>query len=1302
MSELKPLVINSNSKLSPSKHQWRELVSIGDFSKKIVTQSTGDKADINKLSAAVSGMPTIFARANMFRLAMEAVGSSSQEQNGLLKFYTNLIEEWKGLISCIAINPDKISVERIDLVYDDNNDISSAENIYSIAGSFGNALFERKKLWSDLSQDVPKPFIDVILYEKKNGKKIVVGGTSPDSLFFSSAAYNLSGETATYINEYKSSEETIGKFINPLSEGKIKSFDPNDLKKLWSYVKHLRKNSNKFNEYFHDVLKSLNNVNPGGYHIDLQNCLESWILEMENEVNSRGIQSQFVEDEVPQISMFHGPFGMIADNSNKLVSDNGVITEGGSSGVEFVPNELLLPETTKIACVCDEGNHDYLDNRPLMLLKASVPESPDEIRHFLLPLSAKGIEVFGDTLPSVLGLDDTKNVGSRLTAEYREENGISKLHVTLNMKTSNGKSLGAGVPRTYNVTSNDIESKDVLIWPNFVSKEWNRYYLFSEMPHNGTNWKAIPFCMKLEESGNSIICEENSSEPLSIANDGKISTEDVQLLVDYDQRKTNSNGYEYEIFESKNPFKGFKIMQQNNVAGYAVINWESNLISKELNNFIDGLQEAHVGIDFGSTNSAIAYRVGNGDPEGYQFKNRRLSLFAPGGDDKNNEIFPAVEDEVFFFQNDEIKSNEIKSVLSVHDQNRLTNTKNQDFVVLSSELVKGGFPCFEKNLPIENSNENTHTLNFRSIGNSTLIHNMKWDEDSSTNDVSVARRKAYLKSLTLHMYADLFEKKLFPKTLKWAYPSAMGETQRTNYEFVWDELTTVNPLSDTTKYNLEVKTPKAASIGLTDEDGFGNPNSSIESESNSNDSFGGDTSFGTESWDDFSTSTPEPKKEETKNGWGDEETTSTNNENSLDYNEDPVKFKFIKENSDLSMTESSAVARYIMSDKKNAGGISADKLTMCFDIGGSTTDILVLGVTGGGRKSMIKQSSIRFAAQRVAQATKYSSKFFSVIKNFLDKKGLKVEGINSGSNSKFTKETAAYYFEQIVDRLGNEKERDEFYRALANECKELFCVNLYVTGLIIFYAGQLAKKIKLEIDNMPENEKSRQWQGKPKIELKFTGKGSRIMDWLKAFNPQISEQYYKTMFINGFGGMDEAKKHLTPTKSFFTPRTDENLRDIKYEVAYGLASSTLEEFYVNDDKDKPLEIIGEDGFVLFTKDGKKISLDSQHFMDQDFVKLIGDAFAYMPEPGKPPCPKFSKFAILFFKISQQFFDLKLTKDDFVEAFNNMNIVDYIKLTPEYRMGRKNIQDGKPFGFVSPIIILEGMKFLEMVLLKKLN
>ena len=42
----------------------------------------------------------------------------------------------------------------------------------------------------------------------------------------------------------------------------------------------------------------------------------------------------------------------------------------------------------------------------------------------------------------------------------------------------------------------------------------------------------------------------------------------------------------------------------------------------------------------------------------------------------------------------------------------------------------------------------------------------------------------------------------------------------------------------------------------------------------------------------------------------------------------------------------------------------------------------------------------------------------------------------------------------------------------------------------------------------------------------FTGKGSRIMDWLKAINPSYEKKYYMDMFINGFGGMEEAKKHL--------------------------------------------------------------------------------------------------------------------------------------------------------------------------------
>ena len=66
-------------------------------------------------------------------------------------------------------------------------------------------------------------FLDAVIQEK-NDKKIVVGGTSPDYLFFTSAGYNLDGEGASYINTYKSGEDnSIGKFINPLSKEKINS-----------------------------------------------------------------------------------------------------------------------------------------------------------------------------------------------------------------------------------------------------------------------------------------------------------------------------------------------------------------------------------------------------------------------------------------------------------------------------------------------------------------------------------------------------------------------------------------------------------------------------------------------------------------------------------------------------------------------------------------------------------------------------------------------------------------------------------------------------------------------------------------------------------------------------------------------------------------------------------------------------------------------------------------------------------------------------------------------------------------------
>jgi hypothetical protein len=55
----------------------------------------------------------------------------------------------------------------------------------------------------------------------------------------------------------------------------------------------------------------------------------------------------------------------------------------------------------------------------------------------------------------------------------------------------------------------------------------------------------------------------------------------------------------------------------------------------------------------------------------------------------------------------------------------------------------------------------------------------------------------------------------------------------------------------------------------------------------------------------------------------------------------------------------------------------------------------------------------------------------------------------------------------------------------------------------------------------------------------------------------------------------------------------------------------------------------------------------------------------------------------------------VTKEEFMRGFTEMNITDYVRLMPEFKEASKN---KKGFDFVAPIIILEGMKFLEKVIL----
>jgi len=1294
---IQSLVIKSTDTPPAKEHTWESIQNINNFTRNIQTQSVGDddSEDLSKLSSVISGMPTVFARANMFKLSLQNVQDKNQANTGLMAFYESLISEWRGLITCIALNPDKIQIKRVKLAYSNEHDISSVDesSLFEPKGSFGNMLFERKPLWSNPNVDSPKPFIDVIIYKKSDGTNMVIGGTNPDSLFFTSANYNMAGEKSAYINEIKSDNKVVGKFVDPVLS---KSFDPQSLHKLYSYINHIRANMNKFTSFFSSHKSSDGKpLIEGSYHNDVIKNLDNWILEMDAFLKEKGI-APFENSEIPQITHFQTPYSIFANYSTSIAALDGEIYDDGvDGGVTFNPKELLLPNTVKIACVDDDGNSDFLKNKPLLLLKADVEGEPNEFRHFMLPLSPKGIKVFGKNLGAVLGLNDNTTVKSRMKAIYNT-NGTLSVEIRIKSQT---KTIGE-VKEMYNTTKDDISGKDLLIWPNFISPKWTKYFLYSEMPHNSPNWQAVPFCVDNNSERQEMIMSSSDAEmPEFLAHNGKETNDNAKLNVDFNPTKLSGNKYEYEIYESKNPFKGFQVLHQNNLVGYAVIEYGTDPSSPiKVANGMGDLRPAHLGVDFGSTNSAIAYRIGDtGNAEGFNFTNRRVSLLAPEGDDKDNSIKPAGEDEVFFFQNDEIQSNQIKSVLSIHDKNRMKDDKGQsNLTALASEYVKGGFPCFEKNLPIEDSTENSYLLKFRSIGQSTLIHNMKWNSDNSTKQMDTAHRKAYLKSLLLQVYSDLFEKNLYASSLKWAYPSAMGDNLIGDYNAIWQELKEVNPLIP--GHDLDVKVGQ----GNFDIEGGGAAawGSGSTNEDSSNDGWGAstpnaDSSNGGWGTTDNSASgwgaSSEPEQPSKEEAWGGDEKPKIQKQKEIKLDDSAISFDFQEIPNNEAMTESCAVANFLaQSGKINTQG---DSLTLCFDIGGSTTDILVLGQMNGPNGpalSMVKQSSIRFAAQRISQATKYSPNFKSVLIELLNKKGVKVEGINNGGANKFTENTAPYYFEQLVDRL-DESEFDDFYRTLGTECKEMVAVNVYVTGLIVFYAGQIAKKVKMEIDRSPN--KTVQWTN-PKIQIQFTGKGSRIMDWLKAINPQADKKYYMDMFINGFGGMEAAKQHLGGPPVF---QSRENTSDVKYEVAKGLASDTRQ-LYVPKTGQKPLEVIGEDGFVLFSG-GEQHKLSSDDSISPDLMSEIGNSFVFRPENSNMPCPRFMQFAHLYFQVATQFFGLKASQQDFMNGFQNINISDYIRLLPEYKEAQRN-KNG--FDYVAPIIILEGMQFFENVVLKKIS
>jgi hypothetical protein len=171
-NKIKALAIKVHHNAEPQgvEYAWDKIPQLEVFTKNILIPEIAIDKDGNSsvdIGSIVSGMPTVYARANLFRNALDAVTDKDAEASGLIRFYKSLINEWKGFIACIALDYKDIQVDRIHLAYSDKKKLSDTVNIYEPVGAFGNVLFERQPLWCDqsLSNNTDKiPFIDVISF----------------------------------------------------------------------------------------------------------------------------------------------------------------------------------------------------------------------------------------------------------------------------------------------------------------------------------------------------------------------------------------------------------------------------------------------------------------------------------------------------------------------------------------------------------------------------------------------------------------------------------------------------------------------------------------------------------------------------------------------------------------------------------------------------------------------------------------------------------------------------------------------------------------------------------------------------------------------------------------------------------------------------------------------------------------------------------------------------------------------------------------------------------------------------------
>ena len=481
---------------------------------------------------------------------------------------------------------------------------------------------------------------------------------------------------------------------------------------LHAYVCHIIKELSHVEAYYKNLKDGL-----AVDYTSIRTILEQWKEDIASKALTEAIDLS-IASTPPVSAAFGGPFEKLFCHKDSLVGVEGVISEKEMpGGVVFDPKNLLLNESAHIARLDLNITSAELKELPILALTADI-KGTEEKAYFALPLSAQGLNVYGKNVAALVGMSNSDSaISSTLKAVYDPSARVGNLEVVLTIKTESGTQRQ--FKKVY-TSDGEIKNKDILIWPNFVSPQWDAYFMYNELPHNGTSqsYRAFPFVGEIQENYFRIIVDKDQ-DPILLSKNGQVIVSDrdvkAELLVLSDEAVAD-NPYKYEIYRSNKPFKGVRLLSPTgNEGGYILINYSSAQGTRLPHDWMRSgatptLNPVRLGIDFGSTNTSIAYSSDNTQEQGFEFENQRVSLF--GNEMPGRNIVPR-ENQVFFFQGagPKVKSNAIKSVLTIHDNRRLPPLRQGETIKMRNEReVIGGFPSFADNLPFANSDKKKITL----------------------------------------------------------------------------------------------------------------------------------------------------------------------------------------------------------------------------------------------------------------------------------------------------------------------------------------------------------------------------------------------------------------------------------------------------------------------------------------------------------------------------------------------------------------------------------------------------------------